>query len=100
MTCPECSREYSKRWYGRHLIANHGYHYEMGDVPTPPTSKMIVCTTDGKPLTAEDQKQLEDYMAYRIAKAKRVRSGTPHRANTAAVERKPKATPTRDKGDT
>lgn len=38
--------------------------------PEPPKYKMIVCTTDGKPLHPDDQKALEEYIEYRIKKSK------------------------------
>lgn len=38
--------------------------------PKLPETKMIVCTTDGKPLHPDDQKALEEYIEYRIKKSK------------------------------
>lgn len=38
--------------------------------PPKPKSVMYVCTTDNKPLTPEDQKALEEFMQYRIDRAK------------------------------
>lgn len=40
-------------------------------MPEKPKSVMYVCTRGNKPLTPEDQKALEEFMQYRIDKAKK-----------------------------
>jgi hypothetical protein len=47
------------------------------DPPKPPKPKktIIVCTTDGKPLPPEDQKALDDFIEFRIKRAKAKKAG-------------------------
>ncbi len=53
----------------------------MPNVPDRPISKgevrpktaMIVCTTDGKPLHPDDQKVLDEYIKYRLKRAKKIK---------------------------
>ena len=40
-------------------------------MPKQPKSVMYVCTTDNKPLTPEDKKALDEFMQYRIDRAKK-----------------------------
>lgn len=44
--------------------------------PKLPETTMIVCTTDGKPLHPDDQKALNEYIDFRIKRAKRPTKGT------------------------